>query len=189
MAALVSLTFNRGASYAKSGPRYREMREIRGDLNTGSFNRVPGRIRSMKRLWVGMPDVRGLLRRRDEEAELFEKGLSAAGGGLQEAPQTGQSELRLVTSKSQRNSQIENLVELPDAETLLFSAVDGDEDSELDRAGVRQEETFEATARRRRLTLAKLAGLTHSPTTQTIGICLRVQKVQVSWSLRSSSNS
>lgn len=76
LAALMSLTFNRGASYQRSGDRFREMRGIRTALLRGSAEEVPALIRSMKRLWEGMPNVRGLLRRRDEEADLFESGLS-----------------------------------------------------------------------------------------------------------------
>ncbi len=78
VAALVSLTFNRGASYQTTGDRYREMRGIRTALLQGRLHDVPELIRSMKRLWAGMANVRGLLRRRDEEAELFETGLSGS---------------------------------------------------------------------------------------------------------------
>ncbi|SDF48365.1 Trypsin-like peptidase domain-containing protein [Limimaricola pyoseonensis] len=82
LAALMSLTFNRGASYQKPGGRYREMRAIRSALLRGAPDEVPALIRSMKRLWEGMPNVRGLLRRRDEEAALF-------GSGLVESPDLG----------------------------------------------------------------------------------------------------
>lgn len=69
---LFSLTYNRGASYTMKGDRYREMRNIRAYVTSGDYDRVPGEIRSMKRLWPGTP---GLLRRRDAEAKLFEQGL------------------------------------------------------------------------------------------------------------------
>lgn len=75
--ALVSLTFNRGASFAKDGERYREMRAIKEHMTSGAFERIPDEFRSMKRLWVGQ-GVDGLLRRRDAEADLFTRGLSQA---------------------------------------------------------------------------------------------------------------
>jgi|GEM_PF-1159932 len=74
-AALVSLTFNRGASFQNAGDRYREMRNIRDAILGNNLHTVPDLIRSMKRIWAGNPKVRGLLRRRDEEADLFEAGL------------------------------------------------------------------------------------------------------------------
>ncbi len=75
LTALMSLTFNRGPSFQKAGDRFREMREIRQAILGGAPARVPDLIRSMKRIWQGRPNVRGLLRRRDEEADLFESGL------------------------------------------------------------------------------------------------------------------
>jgi len=39
------------------------------------YSKIPGEIRSMKRIWDGDPKMRGLLVRRDLEADLFEKGL------------------------------------------------------------------------------------------------------------------
>lgn len=88
--ALVSLTFNRGASFAKDGERYREMRAIKEHMTRGAFERIPDEFRSMKRLWVGQ-GVDGLLRRRDAEADLFTRGLSqaaasAAGAGDRRPP-------------------------------------------------------------------------------------------------------
>lgn len=73
-AALVSLVFNRGPNL--SGDRRREMANIQALLRTGNFKEIPNQFREMKRLW---PDVKGLRRRRDEEAELFERGLVPAG--------------------------------------------------------------------------------------------------------------
>lgn len=74
--ALVSLTFNRGAAlYTRVGDRYREMRAIKAAMASGRFVEIPGLIRAMKRVWRGR-GVDGLLRRRDREAELFERGLS-----------------------------------------------------------------------------------------------------------------
>ena len=73
-AALVSLVFNRGPNL--SGERRREMANIQALLRTGNLPQIPNQFREMKRLW---PDVKGLRRRRDEEAELFEAGLVPAG--------------------------------------------------------------------------------------------------------------
>jgi len=72
---LASLTYNRGASYTKDGDRYREMRNIRALVMRGEWDKVEHEIRSMKRLW---PGVAGLLRRRDEEADLWRRSLAAA---------------------------------------------------------------------------------------------------------------
>lgn len=77
--ALVSLVYNRGASFSLAGDRYLEMRQIREDVAASEFARVPGRIRAMKRIWQNQPDSRGLLRRRELEATLFEDGLGATG--------------------------------------------------------------------------------------------------------------
>ena len=75
--ALVSLTFNRGASFGKDGDRYREMRAIKAHIAAGEFSKIPAEIRAMKRLWEGK-GLPGLLKRRDAEAALFERGLSVA---------------------------------------------------------------------------------------------------------------
>lgn len=73
-AALVSLVFNRGPNL--SGERRREMLNIQALLRTGNLAEIPKQLREMKRLW---PDVKGLRRRRDEEADLFAAGLVPAG--------------------------------------------------------------------------------------------------------------
>ena len=73
-AALVSLVFNRGPNL--TGDRRKEMAEIQRLLRVGELGGVPDQLRAMKRLW---PDTKGLRRRRDEEAELFEAGLVPAG--------------------------------------------------------------------------------------------------------------
>jgi GH24 family phage-related lysozyme (muramidase) len=75
--ALVSLVYNRGASFRLEGERYAEMRQIRGDMAALQFAQVPGRIRGMQRLWAGKPDMAGLVKRREMEAALFEEGLGA----------------------------------------------------------------------------------------------------------------
>ncbi len=72
--ALVSLAYNRGASFSAVGDRYREMRAIRDHLAHVQFHEIPDDIRSMKRLWPNVVDLRN---RRDHEAKLFEKGLTA----------------------------------------------------------------------------------------------------------------
>jgi len=73
-AALVSLVFNRGTSL--TGERRTEMARIGEHLRAGTLAAIPGELRAMKRLW---PDVKGLRRRRDQEADLFEAGLVPAG--------------------------------------------------------------------------------------------------------------
>jgi GH24 family phage-related lysozyme (muramidase) len=73
LGALVSLTYNRGASFAAPQDRYREMRAIKAHMAASNFAEIPGDIRAMKRLW---PDVPGLQKRREREAVLFEKGLT-----------------------------------------------------------------------------------------------------------------
>jgi GH24 family phage-related lysozyme (muramidase) len=78
LGALVSLTYNRGASYDKDGDRYTEMRAIKAHMQAGQYDQVPGDIRSMKRLW---PTVRGLQIRREREAQLFESGLVSISTG------------------------------------------------------------------------------------------------------------
>jgi GH24 family phage-related lysozyme (muramidase) len=70
--ALVSLAYNRGASFSEPGDRYLEMREIHANMASRNFTAIPGNIRAMERLW---PTVRGLQIRRQQEAELFQRGL------------------------------------------------------------------------------------------------------------------
>lgn len=74
LGALTSLTYNRGPSFNKAGVRYREMRAIKDHMAEKDFGKIPTEIKAMKRLW---PGVGGLLDRRDKEADLFERGLSA----------------------------------------------------------------------------------------------------------------
>lgn len=71
--ALVSLTFNRGPSFSNAGERYREMRAIKDHMAAQRFGSIPAEFRSMKRLW---PDLPGLQKRRDREAEMFRDGLA-----------------------------------------------------------------------------------------------------------------
>lgn len=76
LGALVSLAYNRGASFDRQGDRYSEMRDIKMHINSDRLAKVPGDFRSMKRLW---PDMRGLRERREAEAKLFADGLVAFG--------------------------------------------------------------------------------------------------------------
>lgn len=79
---LVSLTFNRGASYAVAKKptdtldRYREMRAIRQHMAARAFDAIPAEILAMIRIWKGTKVEAGLARRRQAEAELFAAGLA-----------------------------------------------------------------------------------------------------------------
>lgn len=75
--ALVSLTFNRGASYGVSGDRYAEMRAIKKAMQDKTFVKIPGLIRGMTRIWAGSSIATEMRRRREDEAKLFERGLAA----------------------------------------------------------------------------------------------------------------
>jgi hypothetical protein len=77
LGALVSLVYNRGASFEKAGDRYTEMRQILSDMQAMNFADIPRQIRSMARLWVDDPGARGLVTRRELEATLFQDGLAA----------------------------------------------------------------------------------------------------------------
>lgn len=67
--ALVSLVFNRGP--ALSGKNREEMAGIQQALSKNDQKAVPDLFRKMKRLW---PELPGLLKRRDAEADLFATG-------------------------------------------------------------------------------------------------------------------
>lgn len=73
--ALVSLAYNRGASFVLAGDRYAEMRAIRAHMIAMEFAKITGEFRAMKRLWT-TPSVRGVASRRDHEAALFQRGLT-----------------------------------------------------------------------------------------------------------------
>lgn len=73
--ALLSLVFNRGPAFKKTGDRYMEMRKIASLMTAGtaiSFAAIPAQFRSMKRIWGTKSS---LSKRREEEAVLFENGL------------------------------------------------------------------------------------------------------------------
>ncbi len=74
---LLSLVYNRGASFSAAGDRYREMRNIKALMQARRFAAIPRELRSMRRLWV-TPSVRGVAIRRETEARMFEKALTAA---------------------------------------------------------------------------------------------------------------
>ena len=80
--SLVSIAYNRGASFSAEGDRYLEMREIHANMAAKNFAAIPGNIRSMVRLW---PNVPGLQSRRRQEADLFQAGLSEPTGQTQPA--------------------------------------------------------------------------------------------------------
>jgi GH24 family phage-related lysozyme (muramidase) len=72
LGALVSLAYNRGASFDNQGDRYAEMRSIKRHVQSGNLIAVGDDLRAMKRLW---PTLAGLRGRRDREAALWERGL------------------------------------------------------------------------------------------------------------------
>lgn len=74
--ALVSLTFNRGPSFNRDGDRYAEMRAIKAAMAARQFPRIGGLIRAMKRIWIGSAIEQEMLRRRENEALLFDGGLA-----------------------------------------------------------------------------------------------------------------
>lgn len=145
IAALVSLTFNRGASYALTGgsrDNYREMRAIKAAVNNGNYRDVPAQLRAMKRLWRGRPNVRGLLRRREEEAELFEHGLRNM-RQHSESHIRETSEANLRTNISYDDLSDDHNISEPyndesgssddiDTLTFFYSSPDGDEQSQLE---------------------------------------------------------
>lgn len=74
--AMLSLVINRGTSFSKPSVESRvEMKNIHDDFVSGSLSDIPNQFRSMKRLWVGK-GLDGLITRREDEAKLFEEGLS-----------------------------------------------------------------------------------------------------------------
>lgn len=72
---LTSLSYNRGMSYSTPGDRYREMRNIKQWMTSKQFDKIPGELDSMARLWAGT-SVRGVATRRHVEARLFRQGLA-----------------------------------------------------------------------------------------------------------------
>ncbi len=74
--ALLSLVVNRGNSFTRPNTDSRlEMKQINDDLLNRIPEKIPSRLRSMKRLWEGKVGLGGLITRREDEAKLFERGL------------------------------------------------------------------------------------------------------------------
>jgi GH24 family phage-related lysozyme (muramidase) len=81
LGALVSLVYNRGASFGvppEKDPagRYTEMRAIKVHMANRDWSKIPDEIRGMKRIWQGQ-GLDGLIIRRELEARLFEQGMPA----------------------------------------------------------------------------------------------------------------
>ena len=77
--ALVSLVFNRGGRLTDRDPllqERREMRAVKMAVARGDLGEIAKQIRAMKRLWANQ-GLNGLLKRRDEEAELVEASLTS----------------------------------------------------------------------------------------------------------------
>ena len=68
--AMLSLVYNRGAN--KSGSSRSEMKDLTGAIETGDLEGMALLLESMKRLWEGR-NLDGLLKRRDQEAELVRR--------------------------------------------------------------------------------------------------------------------
>jgi len=77
LGALVSLVYNRGASFNLGGDRYGEMRNIKSLMTKLDFKGIPQEIRDMKHIWEHDPTLRGVVLRREAEAKLFEIGLQS----------------------------------------------------------------------------------------------------------------
>jgi hypothetical protein len=78
LGALVSLVYNRGPSLSPTSSRRREMRQIYTLMKELRFKEIPQKIRDMKRIWADDPNLRGLVIRREKEAQLFELGFKAS---------------------------------------------------------------------------------------------------------------
>ncbi len=76
LGALVSLVYNRGATFKGTTDRYAEMRDIHLHMVQERFDLIPGDLRAMKHIWADLPSMKGLVIRRELEAKLFEAGLS-----------------------------------------------------------------------------------------------------------------
>ncbi len=81
--ALFSLVFNRGAKL--TGDRRREMATIRDLMFAEKYDSIPVQFRNMKRLWLGTV-FKGLVARREAEAQLFERGLELRRAVVAAAP-------------------------------------------------------------------------------------------------------
>ncbi|BCM88082.1 hypothetical protein [Methylobacterium indicum] len=132
MGALVSLAYNRGASFSSPNDRYREMRAIRSHMVTRQFSLIPGEILSMKRLW---PNNKGLRHRRDLEAKLFQDGLkdfevTSSSRGTQKAMADVGALIREVMHALTESPQ-----QLKDGRKFFFPNGIGEIDVQLDIGG------------------------------------------------------
>jgi hypothetical protein len=102
---LVSLGFNRGPDYTTKGDdaidRRKEMRLIRGAMAEQRFAEIPGLIRAMTRVWRGEEIERGMARRREAEAALFERGLAGAAIATQILPEAEAAAVPVVDIASE----------------------------------------------------------------------------------------
>jgi GH24 family phage-related lysozyme (muramidase) len=85
LGALVSLVYNRGASFSipeSKDPtnRFREMRNIKSHMANKAYDQIPAELVSMRRIWLGVKDMRGVVLRREAEAALFAYGLTLKRG-------------------------------------------------------------------------------------------------------------
>ena len=115
--ALFSLVYNRGPGMTDRKPGDRaEMRRIRELAAARQFSQIPDQIRAMKRLWQGT-ELTGLVKRREMEAQLFER-------GLQKSP--------AVTASTSATGGLESMASAsPSAPDLL--ALDGDGRYDIDQ--------------------------------------------------------
>ena len=81
--ALLSLVYNRGSGL--DGDSRREMRAIRDLTAERRWREVPAELRKMKRLWEGKPGLTGVVKRREAEAVLFERGIELMEAGAEVA--------------------------------------------------------------------------------------------------------
>ena len=95
--ALFSLVYNRGPGMGP-GDRRREMRNIREHMKEKRFELIPAELRAMKRIWEG--ELEGLVKRREQEARLFEQGLSAQSVLMAQAPAAASPDGRMVQAES-----------------------------------------------------------------------------------------
>ena len=79
MGAIVSLVYNRGASFSATDGNHAEMRNIKAHMANKEFSKIADEFRAMKYLWdADHKNLPGLITRRELEALLFEHGLATA---------------------------------------------------------------------------------------------------------------
>jgi hypothetical protein len=103
--ALLSLVYNRGASFQQAGDRYSEMRAIRAAMIAGKLNSIPGLFRSMARLWTAK-SVRGVALRREHEARLFEQGLKTIASPLADIPDVDEDDAATKPFQDEDNANV-----------------------------------------------------------------------------------